>query len=44
LVEELPSGGILPEWRCDDGLGSLALCIFAAKAFFSVLMRQKLLS
>jgi len=27
LVEEVPSGGTLPEWRRDAGLGSLALCI-----------------
>jgi len=27
LVEEVPSGGRLPEWRRDAGLGSLALCI-----------------
>ena len=27
LVEEVPSGGTLPEWRHDAGLGSLALCI-----------------
>jgi hypothetical protein len=27
LVEEVPSGGKLPEWRRDAGLGSLALCI-----------------
>jgi hypothetical protein len=27
LVEEVPSGGMLPEWRRDAGLGSLALCI-----------------
>jgi hypothetical protein len=27
LIEEVPSGGTLPEWRRDDGLGSLALCI-----------------
>ena len=26
LIEEVPSGGTLPEWRRDDGLGSLALC------------------
>jgi hypothetical protein len=27
LAEEVPSRGTLPEWRRDDGLGSLALCI-----------------
>jgi hypothetical protein len=27
LVEEVPSGGTPPEWRRDDALGSLALCI-----------------
>jgi hypothetical protein len=27
LIEEVPSGGTLPQWRHDDGLGSLALCI-----------------
>jgi hypothetical protein len=27
LIEEVPSGGTLPEWRRDAGLGSLALCI-----------------
>jgi Protein of unknown function (DUF3489) len=27
FIEEVPSGGTLPEWRRDDGLGSLALCI-----------------
>jgi hypothetical protein len=27
LVEEMPSGGTLPEWRRDARLGSLALCI-----------------
>jgi len=27
LIEEVPSRGTLPEWRRDDGLGSLALCI-----------------
>jgi hypothetical protein len=27
LVEEVPSGGTLPEWRRDVGLGSLVLCI-----------------
>jgi hypothetical protein len=27
LIEEVPSGGTLPEWRRDDRLGSLALCI-----------------
>jgi Protein of unknown function (DUF3489) len=27
LVEEMPSGGRLPEWRRDPRVGSLALCI-----------------
>jgi hypothetical protein len=27
LVEEVPLGGKLPEWRRDEELGSLALCI-----------------
>jgi hypothetical protein len=27
LVEEVPSRGALPEWRRDDALGLLALCI-----------------
>ena len=27
LAEEVPSRDTLPEWRRDDGLGSLALCI-----------------
>ena len=29
LVEEVPAGGTLPVWRCDDDRGPLALCITA---------------